>query len=424
MIKAAEKPKAPDKFFKKQHIYVLLAHGEEDTDVPRVPVSPHTYVALTSECGNALILDKEAEDKLFAYDKQVLIPTSIPDVARAESTLELKGVARNVLTRTNSEVKFKLYTPHAVPKYDVRYNSMPAINVSPLVVMVTPYNKPLTYIPSALSRDTFISSENRLLKILASGLYSKTHIPHLPPQCVGAPAKPSYIKTPVYGNNFVGVVIPREHYVAPLREYIHINALFNAWIFLFKMTRDSYLSFSDMCVYAYLQKYYTPEKLTYELFLTQRTYIGSHIIRDTNAIDAHRLRTYEPLPYGVVHSPIWSVLTLSEIVNVSIPLSFIITHIRAMNTAKTDILLLTPTCRGMKDKITSKNLTNANRDTLRRHRNFSQRTPPQPKRKTARKRYKWKRPHAVPEPSSEASSVVSNIGYGSYGAIPGHISDA
>ncbi len=416
--------KAPDKFFKKRDIYVLLAHGEEDTDVPRVPVSPHTYVALTSECGNALILDKKAEDQLFAYDKQVLIPTSIPDVARAESTLELKGVVRNVLTHINSDVQFKLYIPHAVPKYDIRYNSMPVINVSPLVVMVTPYNKQLTYIPSALSRDTFISSENRFLKIYASGLYSKTHIPHLPPQCAGAPANPSYLKTPVYGNNFVAVFVPREYYVAPLREYIHTNALFNAWVFLFKMTRDSYFSFSDMCVYAYLQKYYTPERLTYETFLIQRRLVGSHIIADTNAIDAHRLTTYTPLPYGVVRSPIWSVLTLSEIVNVSIPLSFILTHIHAMNSAKTDILLLTPTCRGLKSRQSSKNLTNANKATIRLRRNFSKRTPPQPKRKTARKRYKWKQPHAVPEPTSSPSSVASNIGYGNYGPIPGLNSDA
>ncbi len=416
--------KAPDKFFKKKDIYVLLAHGEEDTDAPRVPVPPHTYVALTSECGNALILDKDAEDQLFAYDKQVLIPTSIPDVTRAESTLELKGVARNVLTHINSDVQFKLYTPHAVPKYDIRYNAMPHINVSPLVVMVTPYNKPLTYIPSALSRDTFISSENRFLKIYASGLYSKTHIPHLPSQCAGAPAKPSYTKTPVYGNNFVALFVPREHYVAPLHDHIHTNAMYNAWVFLFKMTHDSYFSLSDICVYAYLQKYYTPERLTYETFLIQRRLVGSHIIADTNAIDAHRLSTYTQLPYGTVRSPIWSVLTLSEIVNVSIPLSFILTHIRAMNTATTDILLLTPTCRGMKDKINSKNLTNANKATIRRRRNFSQRTPPQSKQKTARKRYKWKKPNAVPEPSSEASSVVSNVGYGNYGPIPGHNSDA
>ena len=418
MIKAAEKPKAPDKFFKKSHIYVLLAHGEEDTDAPRIPVPPHTYVALTSECGNALVLDKDAEDQLFAYDKQVLIPTSIPDVARAESTLELKGVAKNVLARTNSDVKFKLYTPNAVPKYDIRYNSIPSINVSPLVVMVTPYNKSITYTPSALVRDTIISSENRLLKIYLSGLYSKTHIPRLPSQCTGAPKKPSFTKTPVYGDQFVGVFVPREYYIAPLHEYIHTNAIFNAWIFLFKMTRDSYFSFSDMCVYAYMQKYYTPEQLTYELFSTQRTYVGSHIITDTNAIDAHRLHTYEPLSYGVVKSPIWSMVSLNDIINVSLPLSFVLTHIRTMNTATSDILLLTPTCRGMKNKQNPNNLTNANRATIRRRRNYSQRTPPQSKRKTARRRYKWKKPYAVPEPSSSPSSVVSNLGYGNYGDLP------
>ena len=171
MIKAsAEKPKAPDKFFKKKHIYVLLAHGEEDTDAPRVPVPPHIYVALTSECGNALVLDKAAEEQLFAYDKQVLIPTSTPDVPRTESTLELKGVAKNVLARTESDVKFKLYTPNTVPKYDVRYNSMPSINVSPLVAMVIPHTQSITYTLSDLSLDKHISTENRMIKIYLSGL--------------------------------------------------------------------------------------------------------------------------------------------------------------------------------------------------------------------------------------------------------------
>jgi hypothetical protein len=222
----------------------------------------------------------------------------------------------------------------------------------------------------------------------------------------------------VFGDQFVALNVPRDYYVAPLREYIHINAIFNAWIFLFTMTHNSYFSFSDMCVYAYLQKYYTSEQLTYELFLTQRKYVGSHIITDTNAIYAHRLRTYEPLPYGVVESPIWTTLTLAEIVNVSIPLSFILSHIRAMHTKSSDILLLTPTCRGMKSKQNPNNLTNANRATIRRRRNFSQRTPPQSKRKTARQRYKWKKPYAVPEPTSAPSSVVSNLGYGNYGDLP------
>jgi hypothetical protein len=418
MIKAAEKPKAPDKFFKKSHIYVLLAHGEEDTDAPRVAVPPHTYVALTSECGNALVLDKDAEEQLFAYDKQVLIPTSTPEVARAESTLELKGVAKNVLARTESDVKFKIYTPNAVPKYDVRYNSIPSINISPLVVMVIPHKQSITYILSDLSRDKHISKENRMLKIYLSGLYSKTHIPRLPPQCNGAPKVPSIAKTPVFGDQFVALDVPQEYYVVPLVQYIHINAMFNAWFYLFTMTNDSYFSFSDICVYAYLEKYYTPENLTYELFLTQRTYVGDHIIADTNAIYAHRLRTYEQLPYGIVKSPIWNVLSLNDIINIKIPLSFILSHIRSMHTKTSDILLLTPTCRGMKSRYSSKNITNTNRATIRRRRNFSQRTPPQSKRKTARQRYKWKRPHSIPEPTSAPSSVVSNLGYGNYGDLP------
>jgi len=422
MIKApAEKPKAPDKFFKKKHIYVLLAHGEEDTDAPRVAVPPHIYVALTSECGNALVLDKAAEEQLFAYDKQVLIPTSIPDVPRTESTLELKGVAKNVLARTESDVKFKLYTPNTVPKYDVRYNSMPSINVSPLVAMVIPHTQSITYTLSDLSLDKHISTENRMIKIYLSGLYSKTHIPRLPPQCNGAPKVPSFAKTPVFGDHFVAVNVPRTHYIAPLHEYIHTNAIFNTWISLFTMTRDSYFSFSDMCVYAYLEKYYTPEQITYETFLTQRKHISEYIITDTNAINAHRLRTYEALPYGVVKSPIWNTVSLNDIISINIPLSFILTHIRAMHTATSDILLLTPTCRGVKSREKSKNLTNANRATIRRRRVFSQRTPQLSKRKTQRKRYKWKKPYAVPEPTSSPSSVVSNLGYGNYGDIPNRL---
>jgi hypothetical protein len=420
MIKApAEKPKAPDSFFKKKHIYVLLAHGEEDTDSPRVPVPSHTYVALTSECGNPLVLDKQAEAKMFAYNKQVLIPTSHPDVARAESTLELKGITKNVLSGTVGPVKFKLYTPNQIPKYDIRYNSMPSISVNPLVVMVTQHNKSITYTTSLLSPEQYITSENRLLSIYASGLYSKTHIPRLPSQCTGAPKNPSFAKTPVYAEQYVALYIPRDHYIAPLRDCIHTNAMFNALALLLRMTQGSFFSFTDICVYALLEKH-TTQPVTYEQFVFTRKNYGDQIMKDIYALNEHRQLTYQPVPHNILASEVWD-LTLNTLINTSIPLEFMLEYIRSMNSADTNTLLLVPVCRSIKGTNVNTNISNINKATVRRRRVFSQRTPQLSKRKTQRKRYKWKKPYAVPEPTSSPSSVVSNLGYGNYGDIPNRL---
>jgi hypothetical protein len=412
--------KAPDKFFKKKHIYILLAHGEEDSDKPRTPVPNHTYAALTSECGNPLVLSKNAEDQLFAYDKQVLIPTSRSDVARTESTLMLKGAIRNRLTRAVKPAEFKLYIPTQVPSYNVRYNSIPHINVSPLVVVVSKYNVSTTYRLSPITPETYITSENREVHIYASGLYSKTHAPHLPPECTGAPPKANLNRTPAYADNYVALLIPNEYYTAPLRECVHTNAMYNVIAFLMRMMQDSYLSFTDVCAYVSLYQLYGND-YTYEQFAHTRKWYANHILRDIRNLTAHRAATNQPAGYDILQSSFWAI-SLNDLLHATIPLHHILEHIRSMNSADTDTLLIVPVCRGLKDKNTNNEYTNQNRETIRIRRAFSQRTPKPSAKSTRRRiRYKWKK-QAVPVPTSTPSSVRSSSsnrsGYTNYSDFP------
>ncbi len=412
--------KAPDKFFKKKHIYILLAHGEEDSDQPRTPVPNHTHVALTSECGNPLVLNKEAEDQLFAYDKQVLIPTSHSDVARAESTLMLKGVIKNRLTHAVKPVDFKLYIPNHDSKYNVRYNSIPPINVTPLVVMVAKYDTSITYKLSSLGPETYITTANRVVDIYASGLYSKTHSPKLPAECVGAPKMASLSRTPSYAEQYVRILIPRDYYIENLRYSIHTNPMYNVLVLLMRMTQDSYISFMDICVYAMVKLFHN-KTYTYDEFTAIKKHYINDILHDMRRLTAHRATTNQPAGYDVLQSSFWSI-SLNDLIHTAIPLQFILDYTRSMNSADTDTLVIVPVCRGLKDKNDNNEYTNQNRETIRQRRAFSQRTPKTSVKTTRRRiRYKWKK-QAVPSPTSTPSSVRSassnRSGYTNYGDFP------
>lgn len=436
--------KGPDRFFKKKNVFILEAHGSERRDEGRANIPEHAHVALLKDCGTLLLISDKLQDSLYAYNKDILIPASRSNVARTEHTLQIKGDIQNELMNLKHlrAAEFKVYAPPSKKSFDGRYNTLPPLYFSPFLIIVnsiTRNNITYPYFANDAHPYSPPNDKHKLLEIYSSGLYSKVHMPQLPAECKEVPESEAHKRllkhdsSPYYMPKSIMIPYSENHYIMTLSSILHLYFVARTLMMIRSMTHGSYLSFEDICLYGLITYKLVPVPPylnSYDTYLhVKQIYEKQFVAELEQVVDAYKSsRTIDIL--HSLSSPVWN-MTLAQLINIDIPLIFIIQFIQARYTHSAPMMLIAPICRYMscapENNIHSPipYITSTTQCAIRGRRQMSQRSPVEtsrasPRRGTKRRRrYKWRNKTVkAPTPSSVSSSVVSNLGYGNYGDLP------
>ncbi len=428
--------RAPDKFFKKKHIFILSAHGGEERDVGRYPLPAHAYVALPRDCGTIIYGTEAHITSLYEYNKQILIPKSLSNVARSEITLNIKGEESNELenTVTKKPVNYKMYMPQ-IPgiEFKMQYNSLPPLMAYPFLIYVKSTTDDIYFSHHyPLSNQSFTYNPGAIyIYIKPSGLHSKNIHPSI--QTISKRPASSILHStneiigyPSYYKYEIKVPLPVPHYNLKLKGIVHLYFIQSLIYALKNATHNSLLSFEDICLYGLITYGLVshPLPVTYDTFVAVKAAHGPTFQNDMDIIEK-RFNSTQPLGAELnVNSPIWN-MTIKQLLFIKIPVSFIVLYIQAKYSKSEPMLLLGSLCRSMgcSNINTSSGNTsrlNALKCAIRTRRNLSKRSPVPSSRPTHRRRYKWRNKTSKLSQTTPVSPTGStNSGYGNYTGLPG-----
>ncbi len=430
--------RAPDKFFKKKNIFILTAHGGEERDVGRYPLPQNAYVALPRNCGTILYGTEAHMKSLYEYNKQILIPKSLSNVARSELTLNIHGEESNELenTVTKKQVNYKVYMPHITGNpFKLQYNTLPPLVAQPFLIYINPTTDDVHFshhYPTSLSSFSYKPGAI-YITINISGVHSKSVYPHIPKfsKILASSIYQNAGETklfPKYYKDGIRTAIPSPHYTLTFKGIVHLYFIQSLIFALKSATHSSLLSFEDICLYGLLNYnlVHHTKPITYDTFVQIKHTYGPEFQADMDIIETSFNTSQPSGAYLDVKSPVWN-MTIKQLLHISIPLKFIIEYIQAKYSKSEPMMLLGSLCRSMgcSNINTSSGNTsrlNALKCAIRTRRNISRRSPVPSSRPTHRRRYKWRnKTSKTPESAPLSPTGSTNSGYGNYTGLPGRL---